>query len=96
VLVRLAQLPEGGVIITYQHEFVSVCPNNGKSILYRLEILSSKMIPVEHIVTACALIKKGFHEDIAKELHERFGQRQTLRAHHHGVDIQTAVGEVEE
>lgn len=84
------------MLITYQHEFVSFCPNNGKAIRYDLEIQSSKMIPVEHIITACGLIEKGYHEDIAKQLHARFGQRQILKAHHHGVDIQTVVGEVEE
>lgn len=47
------------------------------------------MIPVEHIVTATMLIKQGFHEQIADELHRRFGGRQVLQAHHHGVDIQT-------
>lgn len=84
------------MLITYQHEFVSFCPNNGKAIRYDLKIQSSKMIPVEHIITACQLITNGYHENIAKALHEQFGQRQTLIAHHHGVDIKTEVGEVEE
>lgn len=83
------------MIITYRHEFVSFCPNNGKAIRYDLEIESAKVIQVEHIVTACQLEQNGYHEDIAKTLHARFGQRQILKAHHHGVDIQTVIGEVE-
>lgn len=83
------------MLITYQHEFVSFCPQNGKAIRYDLEIQSSKMILAEHIITACRLIEKGYHEDIAQQLHARFGQRQILKAHHHGVAVQTTIGEVE-
>jgi len=78
----------------YTRQFVSMCPNNNQSIIYTLEIeTDGKMIPVEHIVTATALLQKGFHESIADELHERFGGHQVLKAHHHGVDIETVRGE---
>lgn len=77
----------------YRRQFVAACPNNGESIIYQLSIeAGDRMIPVEHIVTATALHKKGFHEAIADELFERFGGRQVLKAHHHGVDIETIRG----
>lgn len=74
----------------YKRQFVADCPNNGQPIIYSLRIETvDRMIQVEHIVTATALIKRGYHEQIADELHGRFGGRQALRAHHHGVDIET-------
>lgn len=74
----------------YRRTFVASCPNNGESIIYNLIIeTTDRMIQVEHIVTATLLIKRGYHEQIADELHRRFGGRQVLRAHHHGVDIET-------
>lgn len=74
----------------YSRIFVATCPNNSESIIYDLTIeTADRMIQVEHIVTATNLIKRGFHEQIADELHRRFGGRQVLRAHHHGVDIET-------
>lgn len=76
----------------YRHQFVSHCPNNGQHIIYALEIESAEVIHVEHIVTVANLLANSFHEDIADELHERFGGRQTLRAHHHGVDIESRRG----
>lgn len=75
----------------YSRIFVAACPNNGEQIIYTLiiEVEADQMLQVEHIVTATALIKRGYHEQIADELHRRFGGRQVLRAHHHGVDIET-------
>jgi hypothetical protein len=73
----------------YRHTFASRCPNNGALIVYALEIESDSMIQVEHITTATRLNGEGFHEAIADDLHKRFGGRQTLKAHHHGVDIET-------
>lgn len=74
----------------YSHTFVAACPNNGAMIIYSLVIeTQGRMIQVEHIVTAISLIKQGYHEQIADELHRRFGGRQVLKAHHHGVDIET-------
>lgn len=74
----------------YTRQFVADCPNNGQPIIYNLRIeTAGRMIQVEHIVTATTLIGRGYHEEIADELHKRFGGRQALRAHHHGVDIET-------
>jgi len=80
----------------YRLQFVSHCPNNGLHIIYSLEIETAEVIHVEHIVTATSLLANSFHEDIADELHDRFGGKQTLRAHHHGVDIETRRGFPEE
>ena len=78
---------------TYKHKFNSRCPNNNLVIRYKLKIEASFMVQVEHIVTACGLHASAYHEDIAKAVHLRFGGRVTLRAHHHGVDILTVLGE---
>jgi len=78
----------------YSRSFAAACPNNGEQIIYALRIeTDDRMIQVEHIITATALIKEGFHEQIADQLFMRFGGRQTLKAHHHGVDIETVRSE---
>lgn len=76
----------------YNHTFVAECPSNHQPIVYALTISHDQMVKVEHIVMACALIKRGFHEDIADQLHDRFGGSHVLRAHHHGVDIESHRG----
>lgn len=76
----------------YRHQFVSRCPNNGMPIFYALEIETDEVIHVEHIVTAAALHSSAYHEAIADDLHSRFAGRQILKAHHHGVDIETRRG----
>lgn len=74
----------------YRHNFYSTCPVNGAVIAYQLEIRTpGDVIKVEHIVTACQMHPRAFHEAIADDLFERFGNVQVLRAHHHGVDIET-------
>lgn len=78
----------------YEKQFVSVCPNNSQSIIYQLRVeTDDKTVMVEHINTACALFSRNYHEDIANSLFNRFGGRQVLKAHHHGVDITTVRGE---
>lgn len=78
----------------YSRQFVARCPNNNESIIYNLRIeIEDRMLQVEHIVTATSLIQQGYHEQIADDLHRRFGGRQFLRAHHHGVDIETIRGD---
>lgn len=77
----------------YHRKFIANCPNNGEPIIFDLTIKTTKMIFVEHIVTATSLIKQGFHEQIADDLYNRFGGYQVLTAHHHGVDIETIRGE---
>lgn len=76
----------------YTCRFEADCPNNSLHIAYTLRIETLEMIQVERIVAATALIKRGYHEQIADELHCRFGGRQVLKAHHHGVDIETIRG----
>ncbi|HCF1883447.1 hypothetical protein ACPTHL_08910 [Pseudomonas aeruginosa] len=74
---------------TYRHTFAAERPADGEQIIYRLEIRSPTMIRVEHIRTATALIKTGYHERIADELHERFGGEQRIVATHQGVEVET-------
>ncbi|NNA97380.1 hypothetical protein [Pseudomonas gessardii] len=74
---------------TYRHTFAAVCPSDGETIVYRLELRSTTMIHVEHIKTATALIKKGWHEQIADSLAESLGGDQTIIATHQGVEIET-------
>ena len=73
----------------YRFQFVATCPADGDAIVYTLEIRSLRMIMVEHIKTATALIKSGFHEQIADQLSDRFGGDQTILAVHQGVEIET-------
>ena len=73
----------------YRHKFYSRCPNNGQLIEYHFELVTPTMVQVEDIVKGCAVHKMGYHEAIADDLLKQFGGLQTLRAHHHGVDIET-------
>ncbi|WP_122448730.1 hypothetical protein [Pseudomonas viridiflava] len=73
----------------YRHTFTAVCPSDGDTIVYQLEIRSLVVIMVEHIKTATALISSGYQERIADELSERFGGDQTMIATHQGVEIET-------
>ncbi|WP_130927973.1 hypothetical protein WKQ99_18730 [Pseudomonas atacamensis] len=73
----------------YRHTFAAVCPADGETIIYRLELRSTSMIHVEHIKTATALIKHGWHEQIADSLSETLGGDQTIIATHQGVEIET-------
>ncbi|MBC3480313.1 hypothetical protein [Pseudomonas sp. SWRI77] len=73
----------------YRHTFTAVCPNDAEVIVYSLEIRSPQMILVEHIKTAIALIKKGYQEQIADELAERFDGDLVIKALHQGVEIES-------
>lgn len=73
----------------YRHTFYAVCPSDGDVIAYRLEIKTASMIMVEHIRTATALIKQGFQEQIADQLHERFGGELRMVATHQGIEIES-------
>ncbi|WP_202370491.1 hypothetical protein [Pseudomonas sp. MWU318] len=73
----------------YRHTFAAVCPADGETIIYRLELRSTSMIHVEHIKTATALIKQGWHEQIADSLSETLGGDQTIIATHQGIEIET-------
>lgn len=77
---------------TYTCEFHQQCPNNGVRVKYELKIESETVIPVEDIVSAVSQIEAGepkFHEEYADELTAGLPGKQTLKAHHHGVDIET-------
>lgn len=73
----------------YRHTFVATCPADGEQIIYSLEIRSASMIRVEHIRTATALIKSGYHEQIADQLADRLGGEQRIVAAHQGVEVET-------
>lgn len=76
----------------YAYRFVNTCPVNNRPVQYHLVIESLVTIEVEKIMEKCAGFAPGFHETIADELHAEFAGHQTLRAHHHGVDIETQRG----
>lgn len=73
----------------YRCTFAAVCPSDGDTIIYNLEIRTQAVIMVEHIKTATALIRAGYHERIADDLAQRFGGDQTIVATHQGVEIET-------
>lgn len=77
---------------SYTHSFTVACPNNGARIDYTATIETVDRIMVEEIVAECAKLGADFHEDIADKLLARFGGVQTIKAHHHGVDIETRRG----
>lgn len=89
---RGANRPREFALNTYRYTFAAACPGNGEQIIYSLELQNADMVRVEHIKTACALHREGFQEHIAQDLHSRFGGRLTLRAMHHGVEIETVLG----
>ena len=73
---------------TYTHRFKARCPNNGQTINFALEIETEETLMVEDILLACSNLNE-LHEKIADNLLREFGGKQTLTAHHHGVDIKT-------
>ncbi len=74
---------------TYRTKFFAVCPVNSARIEYALQIKTDQRLMVEDLIDAVTLIERGFHEDIADQLHREFGGVQTLIAEHHGVQIET-------
>jgi hypothetical protein len=78
---------------TYTIKFMVKCPNNEAVIIYALSIESKITIMVEAIIEVVdSLPRAGYHEDIADKLTMALPGRQTLKAHHHGVDIETVRG----
>jgi hypothetical protein len=73
----------------YKHRFICRCPNNSRPIDYEWTIEIAEVIAVEDIVATAKGYARSFHEAMADELYKLFGGRQILRAHHHGVDIET-------
>jgi hypothetical protein len=85
----------GFTVNIYRTSFSATCPNNGETIAYALTIEATAVIMAEDIVAACkraSLCEKPYHETIADYLHKQLGGRQTITAHHHGVDIETRRG----
>lgn len=76
----------------YKIKFQAVCPVNGDSIEYSLEISANRMIKVEELLEAVNGFGTGFHEDIADVLHKKFGGKQFITAVHGGVIIETERG----
>lgn len=82
----------------YRQQFTAPCCNNGISVVYQLEIKKhdADVVMVEDIQAACveaSALPKPYHENIADFMFQRFGGVQTIRAHHHGTDIETRRGE---
>lgn len=77
----------------YRHTFTALCPNNSLPIKYNLEIeAGNATIQVEEIVKAAKEYARVYQETLADYLHAELGGKQTLKAHHHGVDIETRRG----
>lgn len=78
----------------YRFNFIVRCPMNRKFISYVFELRKpdSEKVQVEHIQMEAALYETAFHEQLADVFFERFGGQQILKAHHHGVDIETQRG----
>lgn len=76
----------------YTTEFFAFCPENEVRVKYALRIESATTIKVEDITDEVTLHQRGYHEDIADQLHKTFGGRHTLIAEHHGVHIETKRG----
>lgn len=76
----------------YRHIFFAVCPDNEEIIAYRLTIKAGQMINVSEIESKTDSFDRGYHEEFADELFEAFGGLQTLKARHHGTDIETKRG----
>lgn len=74
---------------TYSTEFFSYCPTNDVRIQYKLVIQTENVIKVEDLLREVNYHRQGYHEEIADELHQKFGGKQTLTAFHHGVLIES-------
>lgn len=77
----------------YSIKFELSCPNNDQRIAYQASIETDRTIMAENLYGYFASLASAFHEDLADQAYERFGGRQTIRAHHHGVDIETVRGD---
>lgn len=76
----------------YKIKFEAICPVNNDVIEYSLTIESARMIEVERIKEAVNDLRRGFHEQFANTLHEKFGGKQFMTAVHGGVTIETERG----
>ena len=76
----------------YYTEFFATCPSNQTRVKYMLNIETTSVIMVEEITRVVNGLTTGYHEVIANKICQALKGRQTLRAHHHGVDIETVRG----
>lgn len=74
---------------TYKYKFSAICPRNKERVAYKLTIETFEVILVEDIVEFVEKLGDDYHEPIADALFDRFGANQTLKAHHHGVNVRT-------
>lgn len=72
----------------YHYSFFCQCPNDDKTIEYRLQIKSESMIMAEDIVKHCNHAD-GYQEHIASQLKLELGGDIELSATHSGVRITT-------
>lgn len=74
----------------YETQFFATCPVNKVRVHYHLRIETGNVIAVEELLERIATVyADGFHELMADDLLATFGGKQILKAHHHGVDIET-------
>jgi len=77
----------------YKFRFDCECPNNNERIQYSVEISTTRTVMVENIAAHFLSLTSAFHEDIADEAFQKFGGHQVIKAHHHGVDVETRRGD---
>lgn len=74
--------------IVYSTTFVAICPADGSTDIYELEVVSDHLIPVESILAVIQLAtrKPHYQEQITSELAARLeGAAVTTRGVHSGV-----------
>lgn len=73
----------------YRYRFIASCPNDGARVAYTLTIETDDVLMAEDIEAACRFKAAVYHENLADELHARFGGQHTITAKHGKVDITT-------
>lgn len=72
---------------TYRYAFNCICPTDGTTVSYELTIVSPGKIMAEDIRAICDA-GPSHQENLADKL-AALGGRQTMRATHQGVEIET-------
>jgi len=72
----------------YRFTFQRVCPADGATVDYTLELITTGMVLVEEIRKACTG-GPVFQEALADELRDVFGGVQRIVAVHQGVQVET-------
>ncbi len=74
----------------YTYSFNSKCPNDDHGFIYYTATIETKnMIMVEDIIEYCKKFTTAYHEEIADDLINHFGGKQTITAVHKQVTIET-------